>query len=521
MMATYYNFVPIVQLLLENNADPSIEDSYGKTALDRAKDPQIFRMIKEKLPQSSPQRSREFTSPKQPQRLSTIHSPPTQKSKFGSASLRERMWGLSSPQAEDLQRSFDFRSPGSKPVPEPRRTRSQSKERSFSASKPLGSTLKNASFVQSTEGEVPPSMKQKLLKDELQQMISDQISYFSQKMQNIVVQKASYEVPIQVHKQRNKIKAEAEETINLRVSSIVSSLNAFFNLKLKFCLNKAGFDTATLDLRPFFDSEEVRRLEVTSIVREQDLESEDFKKIEALRRQLDDLEAEAFSQRAQTLNQSWSLEAKEERADGFKSFGNRWQIKNELLEHMSAEFKSSSDYLTKYSNEKIANLIREENQVLSRKMFGELNNVVEKLEEQIKQRFEEGITKKINQITETLAGHPRQSSPFSKKNSVSSLLTPTAKEFVGTYGLSTSRQKLINELENYGGDEGQRESRTYGGPANMSRSFQQDELNNSRRLQETRSKIQNIKESLNMDFEALPAEETEEQASKGNYLSPI
>jgi hypothetical protein len=161
-------------------------------------------------------------------------------------------------------------------------------------------------------------------------------------------------------------------------------------------------------------------------------------------------------------------------------------------------------------------LIREENQLLSRKMFSELGNVVEKLEEQIKQRFEESITKRVNQITETLTAHPhRHSSPFSKKNSTSSLLTPVAKEFVGTYGLSSSRQKLINELENYGGADGHRDSRTHLEAANMSRSWQQDELNNSRRLQETRSKIQNIKESLNTDFEGSPGKDVEEQSFKG------
>ena len=359
-------------------------------------------------------------------------SPLGYKNKTHSGSLQDKMWGIQSPQSEDHNRSFDFRSPqplGSTIANEPRKSRSHSRDRSLTARKSSRSALKVVDQNQSTESQMPLSMKQKFLKDDLQSTISDQISYFSQKMQNILVQKASYEVPIQVHKQRNKIKAETEDTVNLRLASLISSLNTYFNLKLKFCLGKAGIDSHKLDLRPFLDSQEVRQLEVAPMLREHDLEAEEFEKFEAMKNQLGEIEAEAFSRRIPTLEQSLSQASKEDRVDGFKSFGNRWQIKNELIEHMNSEFKSTSDYLTKYSNDKIGNLIREENHVLSRKIFTELSQVVEKLEDQIRDRFEESIAKRVNQLAEILTAHPqRQSSPFKRKPSTSlerrSLLEP-------------------------------------------------------------------------------------------------
>lgn len=525
MIAAYHSFTPVVQLLLEHDADASIQDKYGKTAFDRAKDPELKNLLRERAGSARQQTvEEEYKKPNisiSEQQQSSAEFPSREMKKSQSGTSLDKSVSFQSPQAQPKGVTFGFNSP------QPYNPAIRETKRSSSRSRSIGTTPSESerkhlkSGGQQQQKQVATPLKHKFFKDELQRMLSEQINYYSQKMQDIVTKKAQYEVPALLQQQSERLQAEAAEAVNARLESVISSLNTFFNLKLKYCLHKAGVDSQTLDLRPFLDKDEVKSLEIAPIVIQQDLADENFKKLDVMKAQLEEMEAEIYSRRVPALDQSMQYSGrKDERADGFMSFGNRWHIKNELVEQMHSELKTSNDYLMKYSNEKIGRLIRDEHQELSKKIFSELNLTIEKMEEQIRSSFEESITKRLGQITDAIVSQPKGLSPF-RRNFTSSGGTPAVKDFGSGYPASSSRQKLTQELEHLGSEEGLRSSKLYSSRLDGSRMWQQDDLNHSRRMQETKSKIQSIKESLNFELEMPPTKEAVEIPEKGIALSIV
>lgn len=521
MIAVYHSSVSIARLLLDNDADVNIKDYYGKTALDRAKNPELQRLISEKL--STPRRPIETSQSNSKLQITSVQSP----SAYESAKKQKRgktdRFGTFSTPSNQHNRSFDNRTPQSVNVktaePLRSRSRSQSQKKLYTPSKSVTNGIRNTPQPQ-RENKSLVTSNQKQNTDDLQRVVSEQMDELSQKIHNIITQRVNYEVPIQVQKYREILKAEAEDTVNQRLVGIISDLNNYFNMKLKYCLNKAGVDLQTIDLQPFLDSKEVQDLEIAPILRQYDLDAEDIKKLESMRNALEDMEAEALSHRLPSNEQSWQQAGNERRADGFMSFGNRWQAKNELIDHINSEMKNSADYLLSYSGDKIVNLIKEENQFLSKGLLSELSSTMDHLEEQIRQRFEDSIGKRVNQITEALSVQPRTSSPFHKKSANTSVLGSTGGNFPG---VSSSREKLRTEIENVGVSETEPATRTsanksMGGGFTQLRTLGNDETSSvSKRLSETRSKIQNIKDSLNVNFEGLsPTNDILNESIKGN-----
>lgn len=215
------------------------------------------------------------------------------------------------------------------------------------------------------------------------------------------------------------------------------------------------------------------------------------------------VEAPTMDDRSFRSGQSWRQWQSEQdrRADGFLSFGNRWEMKNQLSEQINSELRGVTDYLLTYSNERIRTFVPEESIILSKKMFNELGNTMDHLEEQIQLRFEESINKRLGDILGVLKSQPRNSSPGMKK--AAGTLSPPAKEYSSILGVSSSKNKF---RENVGESSSERKRspgvRSYASRTNAS--WQQEELHNSRRITDTKSKIQSIKDTLNINFELSP-----------------
>ena len=68
------------------------------------------------------------------------------------------------------------------------------------------------------------AQKRQLFKDELQQFITEELAFYTKKMQLLLVQKISYEVPLQVQNQESRIKKELNNLLSFRVNNIAKSL---------------------------------------------------------------------------------------------------------------------------------------------------------------------------------------------------------------------------------------------------------------------------------------------------------
>ena len=495
MIAVYHSSVPIARMLLDNNADANIKDYYGKSALDRAKHPELQRLISEKI--LTPRKPLENSNSKL--HISSAQSP----SAFDASGKQKKgKFGTFSTPSNQHNRSFDNRTPQSFPTktsePLRSRSRSQSQKKIFTPSKAATTSngLRNTPQTQKDNRSVTSSnQKQNKGSGDINKLVSEQMDNLSQKIHNIITQRVNYEVPLQIQNYRELLRAEAENTVSQRLNGIISDMNNYFNLKLSYCLNAAGVDSRSIDLQPFLDSKEVQGLEIAPMIRQLDLDAEDFKRLEEIRNELEEMEADTLSYRVPANDQSMQS-GSDKRADGFMSFGNRWQAKTELIDHINSELGNSAEYLINYSGDKISNLIREENQYLSKGLLSELSSTIDQLEDQIRQKFEDSINKRVSQISEALGTQPRNSSPFNKKG------TGVLGSLSGTNIISSSREKLRSEMDNFSNEDAARTSnasKSYGGGL---RSSQQDEFNTSKRLSDTRSKIQIIKDSLNGNFES-------------------
>jgi len=89
-------------------------------------------------------------------------------------------------------------------------------------------------------------------------------------------------------------------------------------------------------------------------------------------------------------------------------------MKNDLLDVLGQEVRSTTEYLLDYSNSKVNEMTREESGVLYKKIMNDVTESMEVLEDELKFKFDEIITHKLNRITEILGSAAGNEVSFEK-----------------------------------------------------------------------------------------------------------
>jgi len=334
----------------------------------------------------------------------------------------------------------------------------------------------------------------------MQKLLTDHMSYVSEKIQNLVQQKISLEVPLQVSHYEDKLKKELESLLRGRANTLYKNMQSIFNLKLKFLINRLGYDNALIDLTPFTEDD---NLQLESIGFTSDpIKLVEEKEARALEKDISKLEKSLVFSRInpnQTFQSFTGLDTSAmggagESEIGFRSYNHKLQLKNEIIEQLNSDVRSTTEYLVEYSNTRINEVVRSETTTLHRKIMGELNANLDNIEEELKNKFEEFISKKIAELANALGNNAQNRSRSPQK------YTPT-KLASGSSGKkeSASMTKLKRELDRAIPDDKERDSQQ---PSAIRQSFRSPDTreNSYKKLQpfsQTRERIEQIKSSLN------------------------
>ena len=307
-------------------------------------------------------------------------------------------------------------------------------------------------------------------------------------MQILILQKVTYEIPLQTRIYEDNIKNDINSLIMFRMNSIAKSLRTYFNLKLKFCLNKAGFDTNTLDLKPFLESDDdhfemdLGELEVPSFNNQENRAGglKDYMEsnsIQAVANEIKNIENSIYNHKISvepdhhgySRNQNGNynsinagLHSKSNNGNcEHLPFNHHHQVKLDVVKHLQDEMKNSTNGLMKFQSNKITETFKEASHQIQLKLSQDINNILDGLEEKFKAKFEEIIDIKTSQLLDIL-GHPQKVSPYRKKISTSpknlssnsltiSALGPSSgkKDFraLSPSRISTHKMQIQNELE--------------------------------------------------------------------------
>ena len=341
------------------------------------------------------------------------------------------------------------------------------------------SKLRTQSTIPKVRTPSPSRNKKEQYKGELTQMISEQLEMYSKKIEMLILQKVTYEIPLQTRIHEDNIKNDIKSLISFRVNSISKSLRTYFNLKLKFCLNKAGYDTNTLDIKPFLDNDDdyfeiglggLEIIENEASNDRHDIESNDMqaianeiKRIESSiynhKISVEPYHDDNFGHRSYSGSFNLSNTSPHSKCDHL-AFHNNNQVKSEVVEYLQDEIKNTTNNIMKYQSNKMTETFREANHQFQSKLTQDINNVLDNLEERFKTKFEEIIDIKTSQLLDIL-GHPQKISPHRKKASISpkNLTTLTASTIGNSSGsnkdyktfspsrISTHKMQIQNELE--------------------------------------------------------------------------
>jgi hypothetical protein len=524
MIASYHGHKEVVKALLDYKADYDVQDCFGKKAIDRAKDPSVVKLLQKAEARinslaktadltSSASANRNTYTSRSPQHAThqsfsanTTKGNLKKSSSKGNLSSRDGKRLASPPRDRDstIQQPSPFYVTDSIVTPSsankmlnltastrvPRGTNESRRQLSVSIGSAKkdkfgltiqspGASKLNGSSMNMTQGSLSrgrspsPTQKRNIFKEDLQQLITEQLGFYTKKMQLLMLQKVAYEVPVQVSSYEHKIKSEINTLLNFRVNHIAKNLQTYFNLKLKFCLNKLGYDTNALELRPFIESDDSFELGLGFLdtgKQEGDMMIPDTKDLKAMENEIKHLESSIYSHkitvpaeqtsgneksgRACNHSHSQSKNGRErtpERACEHSAYHHHHLIKTELTEYLTDEMKTSTKSMIEYSNNKFNETIRENNHAFQSKVVQDLNSVLDSLEEKFKNKFEEIIHYKTMQLVEKLGHQPKQGllspykkapmSPTSNKKSDHIKLSPSPTR------ISTQKMKINNEID--------------------------------------------------------------------------
>lgn len=575
MIAAYNGHKDLVRALLEKNADPLIKDCFEKTALDRTKDPLISKLLQKAMKSpaykdSNPEQSRDHYRSNSFQESSVSKDIPNsilkkymlrgegEYSKYDemenilpSTKHREYM----SPQHERRIKSppkHEFMSPqnhsyhlsylgsrkGSDPKIATRFNRIQGErsnnsfERSFrTSSKSPRSVLasqrqrKTSSSLQRDTRTPVVSLsevKKAALKEDLQNDLSHQVEDSLGKIQDVVLQRIALEIPTHMQGFEQNLKKELNSVFRFRMDSIFKSLHASLNVRLKFCLNKLGYDTTAIDLTPFTE-EELPQASITKLFTSPVPKYNYQKEVKALEKDISRLERSLSpSKRVHTIDKSLHSELGcREHACEHIPFSYKNELKNELFDQLGQEVRSTTEHLMEVSSVKLNDLVRGETHQVHQKMMAELNRNIDVVEEEFKKTFEDLINQKINDLIRALGGSAPQSKLTTSNNPrLSPQVTPSKQLYSTATRGSENKTKVEKELDFASSKEVRSENiketdktstkytESYGSPQLYSPTRKEREEGFS----QTKKKIEKLKNSLNFIDETKPplSERTEE-----------
>lgn len=446
MVAVYHAHIATVKLLLEYGADVFIQDCFGKRAIHRAKDETILKLLQkaEGTAPESPKRSSPGRSPGRRSGHSSFISPKSVDSRYPRALSSAKRTGRSQESKRPTSAQRQLSASRSSIKSETKRSalnKSTStpskhfKQQIKSPGKGVGSPNRtfrttNTSFQYFSQDAASPGFKRLHFKEELSRAITQQVGYYVQKAQTLLLQVLSYEIPTCVQGQQKSIRDELEQMINLRLGSIVKSLSTHFNVKMKFCLNKAGYDTNSPELRQFFENEDVYRLEVAPTTIQTDIRStrrqeDENQNLEKLKREIVRMDNEMKTTKIPLPMNDQQLPSKDQNEHAFGSFGNRWEVHNQIEQQFNQETYANTQFLIDYSTDKVRSAAREEKNILLKKLKDELNSAIEHIEDRVRTKLEQMIDEKVNMIAESLGQNKRHraASPFKKSENRSYSIT--------------------------------------------------------------------------------------------------
>lgn len=362
-------------------------------------------------------------------------------------------------------------------------------------------------------------LERQLFKEDMEKLLSDQMGQMCQKIQQIVEHKVALEIPMQMQGYENQFKKQVESLLRFKSADIFKNLQAIFNLKLKFCLNRLGYDTANLGLSPFLETETNFIPESISFAKEP-LKLYNEKEFKAIENDIDRLEKSILSQKVNPSSvRSFHLESSspkgKHRNCDHTSQTHRTEIKNDLIDHLGNEVRSTTEYLLDYSNTKVNELAREESGVLYKKILAEVADNMEALEDELKKKFEEVITQKMNRITDVLGSATgSQAETFDTVRSAEKLTNSANQRNYPSALTNSSEHKFKPKYEDYGAPNQPEEKYAQDYPSMRESGYSDKRANDirakgSQEISQAKQRIQRIKNSLNFmdDEEAEPRPE--------------
>ena len=229
-----------------------------------------------------------------------------------------------------------------------------------------------------------------------------------------------------------------EEVLRSRVEDIFKNMQDFFVLKMKFLLNKLGYDTNKIEITSPCEAERFApslSFSVTKFTKiDPKAEKEIQKELESMHKSLDSLKIQRFNREQDPYEFEVS-------SLGFKA----QTMKNELIDLMNYDIKTTTEKLFDFSAHKIGEVIKGESNTLHERLMIDLERNVQYLEDGIKNKFEDFITRKMNELYERLVDQPKktQFSPAKRASpeNIRSHVTPPSRS-VPAVRISQDSEKL-------------------------------------------------------------------------------
>jgi len=361
------------------------------------------------------------------------------------------------------------------------------------------------SSVKITQSPPSATFERQLFKEDMEKLVVDQMSHMAHKIQQIVERKVALEIPMQMQGYENQFKKQVESLLKFKAADIFKNLQAIFNLKLKFCLSRLGYDTGNLGLAPFFEHETNYIPEGLSFAKEP-LKLYNEKEYKAIESDIDRLEKSILNQKVPTNLRGFPLENSSPTGHqcDHTSQVHRTEMRNDLLEQIGSEVRSTTEYLIDYSSTKVTDMAREESGLLYKRIMAEVADNMEFLEDELKDKFEEIISLKLNKVAEVLKSATGNEVSFDRVKSPEKQSTSNLKNYKGGFLNSSENKFRSSKYQTETESVNTRDERSVG-------DFNQDPLRESiysetkgsgfggrsQDLSQAKEKIQRIKNSLN------------------------
>jgi len=358
----------------------------------------------------------------------------------------------------------------------------------------------------------PPlsEVKKQALRDELQTDLTSQVEGATGKIQDIVFQRIALEVPHHVQKFEQDLKKELNSVFQFRMESIFKSLNASFNLKVKFCLNKLGYDLAGINLTPF-DNEDAPAFAKSKLFTSPTPKYNPEKEVKAIDRDISRLERSISSSKQpvfvdRSLHSDFGVR---EHVCDHLPFAFKTELKNDLFDQLGQEVRATTEFLMENSNCKLNDIVRNETHQVHQRMMAELHRNIDKAEEEFKSIFEDLIQQKVNELVQGLGGSAPQNMQIAQRQT-SPQQSPVKQLYTTLNRGSEKKTKLNQELERLPkeelGDNSKSNNHITSPPSHNSPKINSPtKTDNGTDFSQTKGRIERLKHSLNfIDESAFP-----------------